>query len=375
MQFSFIVGLAAAKAQLINLVSSDRMPHAILLNGQKGNGSLPMSIAFATYIMCTNRTEIDSCGSCPNCQKFSKLQHIDVHYSFPVITNKDKTPGSIGYYAEFRKCFIDNPYMNITGWLDAINAENKQGNISAKECRDIIKKLQLRSFEGGYKILIMWLPEYLDTEGNILLKLIEEPPAKTIMIFVTENYEQILGTIQSRTQFINLPPLSDAEIYNALLANGVADQNAMQLARIVNGDYATAMQNVVPKENNYFVFFREWMNVLFTNNGIGINQWVMQIAESSKEMQKQYLAYVGTMMEHLIRIKWVGAQNLLLNTEEADLLQKLLNKNISEHKANIIATSAANAIYHLERNANAKIIFQSVSLKVKDVFTSKSLYL
>jgi DNA polymerase III subunit delta' len=226
-----------------------------------------------------------------------------------------------------------------------------------------------------YKILIMWLPEYLDTEGNILLKLIEEPPAKTIMIFVTENYEQILGTIQSRTQFINLPPLSDAEIYNALLANGVADQNAMQLARIVNGDYATAMQNVVPKENNYFVFFREWMNVLFTNNGIGINQWVMQIAESSKEMQKQYLAYVGTMMEHLIRIKWVGAQNLLLNTEEADLLQKLLNKNISEHKANIIATSAANAIYHLERNANAKIIFQSISLKVKDVFTSKSLYL
>jgi DNA polymerase III subunit delta' len=375
MQFCNIVGLANAKAQLINLVTADRIPHAILLNGQKGNGGLPMGIAFAQYIMCTAKTATDSCGACPNCQKFSKLQHIDVHYSFPVIANPAKEPGSIGYYAEFRKCFLNNAYMDLPIWMDAIEADKKQGNITAKECRDIIKKLQLRSFEGGYKILIMWLPEFMGTEGNILLKLIEEPPAKTIMLFVTENYDKVLGTIQSRTQLINLPPLSDVEIYEALIAKGIATAAATQLARIVEGDYGLALQSAAQKEDGYLAMFREWLNVLFTNNGVGINNWVLQVADMGKETQKQYLAYVGTMMEHLIRSKWVGQDNLLLNADEAQLLQKMMAIQITEHKANIIATTCADGMYHIERNANAKIVFQSISLKVKDVFTSKSLYL
>ena len=375
MQFKNIVGLDSTKQHLINLVAQDRIPHAIMMNGSKGNGSLPLAIAFAQYIMCTNKGTTDACGECSNCLKFSKLQHIDVHYSFPVISDPDLEPLSVNYLKEFRASFVKNAYLDITTWLDDIEAGNKQANISAKECRDIIRKIQLRSFEGGYKFLIMWLPEFLGKEGNILLKLIEEPPAQTVMIFVTENYDNVLGTIQSRTQLINLPPLQDAEIANALIANGVAEKTAMQIARITEGNYTQALQAMHHEEESHFAMFRDWLNVLFTNNGPGITNWVMAIAEKPKETQKQYLSYVVTMMEHLIRTKWVGKENLLLHPEEDALLEKMILKNITEEKANEIAQFAADNIYAIERNANSKIVFHSLSLQVKDVFAGKSLYL
>jgi DNA polymerase-3 subunit delta' len=221
----------------------------------------------------------------------------------------------------------------------------------------------------------MWLPEFLGKEGNILLKLIEEPPAQTVMIFVTENYDNVLGTIQSRTQLINLPPLQDAEIANALIANGVAEKTAMQIARITEGNYTQALQAMHHEEESHFAMFRDWLNVLFTNNGPGITNWVMAIAEKPKETQKQYLSYVVTMMEHLIRTKWVGKENLLLHPEEDAVLEKMILKNITEEKANEIAQFAADNIYAIERNANTKIVFHSLSLQVKDVFAGKSLYL
>jgi DNA polymerase III subunit delta' len=375
MLFKNIIGLANTKQHLINLVNQVRMPHAIMINGQKGSGGLPLAIAFAQYVMCENKGETDSCGACSNCAKFSKMQHIDVHYSFPVITAEKKEPISLTYIAEFRELFLENPYMDISNWLQAIEAENKQGNISAKECRDIIRKLQMRSFEGGNKFMIMWLPEFMGKEGNILLKLIEEPPPKTIMIFVTENYDAVLGTIQSRTQLVNLPPIIDAEICKALLEKGVAEKTALQIARMAEGNVSMALQNANHTEEEYFMYFRNWLNVLFTNNGIGINTWVLTMADKAKETQKQYLNYVITMMEHLIRSKWIEKEHLLLEPEESALIDKMIARQIDEEKANAIAHYAAQDIYALERNANSKIVFQALSIQVKDVFAGKSLYL
>jgi DNA polymerase III subunit delta' len=369
MQFNSIVGLQSTKQHLIDMVAKDRIPHAIMLNGQKGNGGLPLAVAFAQFVMCTNRTETDSCGACSNCQKFSKLQHIDVHFSFPIITPPSpKEPVSNHFVKEFRAAFLENPYMDISNWLEVMEAENKQANISAKECREVIKKLQLRSFEGGFKFLIMWLPEFMGKEGNILLKQIEEPSVKTIMIFVTEHYDGVLGTIQSRTQLIPLPALSDAEIYAALIADGISEKSAAIKARMAEGNYALAMQTSNHKEEGHFGFFKDWLNVLFTQNGVGISNWVLQLADQSKETQKNFLTYTITMMEHLVRCKWVGKDNLLLSADEANLIEKMIEKNISDTKAGEIAELCAEDIYAIERNANTKIVLQSLSLKVKDVF-------
>jgi DNA polymerase III subunit delta' len=375
MLFENIIGLETTKQHLAQLVQQDRIPHAIMINGQKGSGGLPLAVAFAQYILCTNRSATDSCGGCSNCAKLSKLQHVDVHYSFPTITVKDKDPLSVNFIAQFRSALLDNPYLDITAWQTIMDAGTKQANISAKECRSIFSKLQMRSFEGGFKFLIMWLPEFLGKEGNILLKLIEEPPPNTIFIFVTEHYEEVLGTIQSRTQLVQMQPITDAQICTALVARGISEKNAMQIARIAEGNVTMALQSATHTEEEHFISFRNWLNVLFTNNGIGIIEWVIMMAEKPKETQKQYLNYVVTMMEHLVRSKWIDKNHLLLETEEAGLIDKLLAKNINEEKANAIAHYAAQDIYAIERNANTKILFQVLSMQVKDIFAGKSLYL
>jgi DNA polymerase III subunit delta' len=376
MQFSSVVGHSNTKQYLISLVKQQRMPHAMIISGSKGNGALAMAIAYAQYIMCEEPTDTDSCGVCSNCAKFSKMQHIDVHYSFPVITSTDKKPISQSYIAEFRNFVLANPYADNTAWLAQLEAGTKQGNISAEECRSIISKLQLRSFEGGNKILIVWLPEFLGKEGNILLKFIEEPPDNTIMLFATENYDGILGTIQSRAQLVQLPPLKDVDIYNTLVQqHQLADSTASQIARIAEGNYYAATQLMSHASESYFQLFRQWMNVLFTNDGIGISNWGLLVAEQPKETQKQFLLYITVMMEHLIRIKWVGKENMLLHDEEQKIIEKLLSLNITEAQAYAIAKEASEATSYLERNANAKIVLQSLSLSAKEIFGGKPLYL
>ncbi len=373
MQFSKLVGLQATKQQLINMATQGRIPHALMLQGAPGTGVLPMAVAFAQYIMCEDPQPTDSCGVCSNCNKFSKLQHIDVHFSFPIISG-DHEPVSNTFIAAFRNAFLQNHYLDVATWMQALEAGNKQPNISAKECRALMSKLVLRSFEGGYKILILWLPEFLGKEGNILLKFLEEPPAKTIVIMATENYEQVLATIQSRTQLVSLPPLTDADIQQALLAQGATATSATQLARMAEGNFLQALQNMQHHADGHFTDFKGWLNVLFTNNGPGITHWVLTFVENSKENQKQFLIYTIAMMEHLVRIKWVGAQNLLLQPEEADIINKLIAKNITEEMANAVAKACEHTLFGLERNGNAKILLQSLSLQLKDIFANKPMY-
>src|SRR6201992_237006 len=264
MPFSSVIGQTQTKQQLVELVYFNRVSHALLLLGPEGSGALPMALAFAQYIVCekvngkdnapaagpslfgdepaaapgNQRAMLaDACGVCPSCVKASQLIHPDIHYSYPVIPKKagDK-PVSTDYSSEWREFVRQYPYGNAYDWLQFIGAENKQGNITAQECNDIIRKLNLKSFESKYKILIMWMPEYLGNEGNKLLKLIEEPPPNTLFILVDENEELILPTILSRCQLVKIPQLAAKDIEAALVErSGVNTTQARQIAAICEG--------------------------------------------------------------------------------------------------------------------------------------------
>jgi DNA polymerase-3 subunit delta' len=242
MLFSEVIGQQEIKAKLRNLIKFNRLSHALLLHAPEGAGGLPLALAFAQFLVCEqvpgkddhNNFPAESCNECPSCKKAAGLVHPDIHYSYPVVTKKQgEKPVSTDYISEWREFISQFPYGTIFDWLQFIQAENKQGNISANECNEINRKLSLKSFESGYKILIMWMPEYLGNEGNKLLKLIEEPPPDTLFILVTENDAHILPTILSRVQIIRLPRPSVPEIQEALVSRaGVQPEQSRQLTEL-----------------------------------------------------------------------------------------------------------------------------------------------
>src|SRR5579863_2022493 len=243
MQFAQVVGQDQVRDNLTEMVRQNRLSHALLLLGHEGAGALPLALAFAQYVVCENKGA-DACGVCAPCLKAKQLVHPDIHFSYPVIPKKpgDK-PVSTDYSAEWREFINQYPYGNAFDWLQFIGAENKQGNITAQECNDIIHKLSLKSFESGYKILLLWMPEYLGNEGNKLLKLIEEPPADTLFILVAENESLILPTILSRTQLIKIPFLETTDIEKALTERAkISAEQARQVASISEGNYREALQ-------------------------------------------------------------------------------------------------------------------------------------
>src|SRR4029078_962299 len=285
MQFSKIINQQEVKQQLVELIQHNRLSHALLFLSKEGGGALSLALAFAQYLTLGKanpksqsnsnaslfvderseseirnpKSEIDSCGVCPSCTKANQLVHPDIHYSYPVVTKKSGTPPlSVDYITEWREFVNNYPYGNVYDWLQFIGAENKQGNITANECNEIIHKLSLKSFESEYKILIMWMPEYLGAEGNKLLKLIEEPPPNTLFILVAENETLILPTIVSRCQLIKIPALQLKEIENALIdRNNTSAQTARQIAGISDGNYREALQLVQHAEEDWQTLLRE----------------------------------------------------------------------------------------------------------------------
>src|SRR5580698_5316574 len=246
MQFTRVIGQDQVRENLIEMVRQNRLSHALLFLGHEGSGALPMALAFAQYVVCEKRdgNTPDACGVCAACVKASRMVHPDIHFSYPVIPRKagDK-PVSSDYSAEWREFVKQYPYGNSYDWLQFIGAENKQGNITAQECNDIIHKLSLKSFESGYKMLVMWMPEYLGNEGNKLLKLIEEPPADTLFLLVAENESLILQTILSRTQLVKMPLPETVEIEQALIErSGLEQTQARQIAVLCEGNYHEALQ-------------------------------------------------------------------------------------------------------------------------------------
>lgn len=371
MQFSEVVGQTPAKKSLIQLWQSGRMPHALLLLGQHGTGGLPLALALAQYAFCEAKTDTDSCGKCPGCQKVNRLEHADLHFSFPVFGAKVI---STQYVREFRQFAYERPYGSAYDWLQSIGAENKQGNITAEECRHIIEVLSLKAYEGGPKIQIIWRPEYLGKEGNILLKLIEEPPADTTLIFVAENTEEILGTILSRTQLLRLQPVSPADVAAGLQQRGLADERrAAQIGQTCAGSFSEAILLAAQGEGDLMPALREWFNALALNNGFGMIRFVNQWSKAGRESITNLLGFTLSVLGAALRLSYLPETLKTLPEQEGDFARKLAARRLPPDTFHTMIQAVTEASYRIERNAYAKSVLLALSIQMQHAMQAAKL--
>ncbi len=390
MKFQEVIGQQAVKHNLIGLVKDNRLSHALLFLAREGSGGLPLALALSQYLVCekvnTNATPSlfedpvpielpdEACGECSACHKAADLVHPDIHFSYPVVPRKpgDK-PVSTDYIAEWREFIRLYPYGNVYDWLQFIGAENKQGNITAAECQEIIRKLNLKSFESVYKILVMWMPEYLGNEGNKLLKLIEEPPANTLFILVAQEESKILPTIQSRTQLVKIPALENREIARALVERaGASEDAAHQAASVSDGNYREAMQTLQHAESDWEETIRTWLNAALRTGPADQVRWTNEVSGLGREKQKQMLRYFNHLLEQSIRLRILGRENLHIPSNEIDFAERI-NKLATLSQQQAIVEELDRAVYHIERNANAKMLFQALTIRIYHIVRDNAL--
>jgi DNA polymerase-3 subunit delta' len=404
MKFENVIGQKSIKKHLIDLVQQNRLSHALLFLGKEGSGALPMALAFAQYIVCTSAKNevtaqtglfgeedniaipksmeaLDSCGHCAACIKAQQFIHPDIHFSFPVIPKKSGTPPvSDDYINEWREFIAAYPYGNVYDWLQFLGAENKQGNITAEECNQINHKLSLKAFESSYKILIMWMPEFLGNSGNKLLKLIEEPPPDTLFIFVAQDENAILPTILSRTQLIKIPLLVNDEVEEALIqhANSTPER-ATQIAAVSEGNYREALQMLQNAEQDWQGLLREWLNVTLKNNTSAQLKWIDEISQMGREKQKQFIRYFIHLLGQALRLRFIYSpgddyNDLQIPANEIDFASRL-NKMCSIEAEEAIINELDKAIFYIERNAHAKMLFHALSIRIYHIIKDNSLIL
>ncbi|RZM29279.1 MAG: DNA polymerase III subunit [Pedobacter sp.] len=373
MQFRKIIGQESIKQQLIQTVADNRVSHAQLFLSCDGSGALPMAIAYAQYINCLNKTPDDSCGACSSCRKYERYIHPDLHFSYPFFASKD-VKIAVDVLEEWRSMLLEDAYFDMDIWRSKLSAENKQANINIAECHDIIKKLSYKAFEGDTKVLIMWLPEYLDKEGNSLLKIIEEPPANTLFILVANNQEQILSTLLSRTQIVKIPKLDYAIVESYLMQEfGVSENQATEYSFLADGNLIDAKQLVASTQNENADRFAEWLRMGYGNRVLDMTGFVEQIAGWGRENQKNFLKYgISFMRECSLLIS--GADELVkLPVSALQTAQKLSKHVLDLSMADAIISELEKAHYHIERNANPKILFLDVSLQLVKIIKFKTL--
>jgi len=362
MQFSEIVGQQEVKQHLIQSVIENRVSHAQLFLSPEGSGGLPLALAYAQYISCENRKPDDSCGECSSCRKYNKLIHPDLHFSYPFFA-KHKEDTALTFIEEWREAFLSNPYLSLDEWRNQVDAENKQANINIAECHAIIKKLSMTQFEAEYKVLIMWLPEYLDKAGNALLKLIEEPPHKTLFLLISQNQDQILNTILSRTQLIKIHRLTDDDVIQFLVnKKGLTEDVATRISYLSEGNIQTAITLSLEDANNNFGIFSGWLRTCFANRGMQAIEFAENTSRIGRENQKNLLKYGMKLLREVI-MELSGADNLVhLPGNEKEFVVNF-SKTLNLAKAEAIINELEKAHYHIERNANPKILFLDVSLQ------------
>jgi len=373
MQFKDIVGQEEIKHQLIQTVAENRVSHAQLFLSAEGSGALPLAIAYAQYINCLDRSPSDSCGSCSSCRKYERYIHPDLHFSYPFFASKD-VKIAVDVLEEWRVMMLSDPYTDLDIWRSQLSAENKQANINIAECHDIIKKLSYKAFEANTKVLIMWLPEYLEKEGNSLLKIIEEPPANTLFLLVASNQEQILSTLLSRTQIVKIPKLPSKTIENYLMANhSLSEEQASTYSFLADGNLIEAKLLVAQAQNDNAEVFAEWLRMGYGNRVPDLINFVDQAASWGRENQKNFLKY-GISFLRECSLLMSGADSLVkLPARTLDTAQKLSKHVLNLNMASAIITELEQAHYHIERNANPKILFLDVSLQLVKIIKFKTL--
>lgn len=369
MFFRDIVGQEAIIRQLTANVNANRISHAQLFLGSEGSGHLPLALALSTYIHCKNKGEHDACGVCPSCLKMKKLEHPDLHFFFPVSTNQEhkKDPVSSLFYPQWRTRVLENPYFSYNEWLAAIGIENKQALINADDCNAIIRVLGLKSFESRYKIVIIYMVEKLyHAAAPKLLKILEEPPENTLFLMVSENKDMILNTILSRTQILKVPRPDDQAIVHMLVNRFQVDnESARHMADLAAGNICDALKLVSSDTDPYehFEQFRSWMRLCFRKDTPNLLVWVEASSRFGREKLKSFLGY-GLRVVRLCLVRNYGVADMLtLQQEEKKFIDGL---SPFVHHANTLTMASLfeQAIFHVERNANPKILLADLSFQI-----------
>jgi DNA polymerase-3 subunit delta' len=387
------IGQQRTKDFLASLAASERVPHALLFLSPTGGGGLALANEFAQLLQCERsgigpKTEsggmfedepvpitelkpggFEACGECSSCRKAQAFAHPDIHYSFPAV---GANVVSTNFLKEWRLFLTETPYADVNSWLQRLGADNKQGNINKDECNAILKKLSLKAFEGRYKILVMWLPEYLGKEGNRLLKLIEEPPEQTIFLLVAENQDLILNTILSRCQLVKLDPLSDEVVAQGLVQQrGIGLERARQIAFLSGGDYGAALSAADAPATDDAQLLLDWLRKCWRGHAVEMVRWTEDFAKLGRENQKQFLQYGLHFLREMLSLVSTGNPTMRLRPEELATAQNMAKVLDFEKIAKIVGLLNDN-IYYIERNANPKILFLDTSIRMHQIMKSQT---
>jgi DNA polymerase-3 subunit delta' len=377
MEFSKILGQEYIKNHLVKSADLGRIPHAQLFVGPEGSGTLPMAIAYSQYVLCKKKEEVNEVCSL----KFQKLSHPDLHFIYPTVTTEEvkAKPKSIDFIADWRQFVLETPYGGLFDWYAKLGVQNKQGEIRVDDAQEILKSLSLKSYEGGYKIMIIWMADKLNiAASNKLLKLLEEPPEKTVFILISENEEDIIQTIRSRCQITHFNGLSEKVIADGLIQNELAEpKQALKIAHQAQGNYNKALHLINDEAASPFEqWFVTWVRAAFKAKGNAaaiqdLIEWSEQIASLGRETQKKFLQFCIEMFR----------QALLLNYETKELVyiepkvEKFKLENfapfVNGTNINEIFKELSDAMYHIERNGNAKIILTDLSIKLTRLIHKK----
>lgn len=373
MLFSDVPGLSALKKQLIKGVQGNHIAHAQLFLGRAGTANLPLALAYANYLNCENRGDEDACGICPSCSKNAKYIHPDFHFSFPVAANDDikadQAKVSNNFLKYWRSFLLTDPFQSAENWVDHIGVGNKQLNISREESRQIIKNLSLKAFEGRYKVMLIWLPEYLHpSAANALLKIIEEPADKTIFLLVSNNHAKLLGTITSRTQSVFVPAYSDEEVKQYLVNKHDVDPNkAVQLAHIAQGDLHKAISLKDDLADDTQKEFENWMRECYTADYGQLVKRSEQFHKWSKINQQQWLIHAGNVIREAL-IAGIQSDELMRIPPEHKTFVQNFSKTVDVNRAAEMSALLSDSAYYLERNASPKMTFMNVSIEFMKLF-------
>lgn len=366
MKFSEVVGQNKIKQLLIEETKSNRISHAQMFLGPSGIGKLPLAIAFSQFLLCDNPSKKDACGVCPSCTKIQHNVHPDLHFVFPVVNVKG-VKSADDRRKDWNTFLEQNTYFDLTNWLQFTDEMGKSPQIGVEESRHILKKLSLKSFSGKYKIMIVWLPEKMNiAAANKLLKVLEEPPEKTLFFLVCDSIESILPTIISRTQIIKIPALSNDDIIGYLKSNyQIDDSNAQTIANLSQGSLVEALNMIKGDKSQhiYFDLFVSLMRAAYAIDAIQLMDVAENLAAQDKENQKNFLLYGLHIFRESLMRNYLGKESENLRIEENNFLKKFA-RFINNQNISLLSNEFNDAYYHLERNANPKILFTDLVIRL-----------
>ena len=365
MLFKDVLGHSELKQKFISDVRDNQVSHAHLFLGNIGYGGLPLTLAFVQYLMCEDKKEDDSCGVCGACKKVQKLEHPDVHFSFPTVQTISKTSDPL--FSLWKTLVLENPYLSLNEWINESDDKGRKPIISVHQSEEIIKKLTLKSFDGGYKVSVIWLAEEMNAAcANKLLKIIEEPPKNTVFILIVESEEHMLPTILSRTQITKIKQLKSEELSQFLKSKKNVSQDLIRsIASRTEGDLSLAMEllNAGDDVNSNYTRFVELMRVCYKKEVLPMMHWAEKMATLGREEQKHFLKYALYMVRQSLMKNYTDEHLMSASNDEAEFLAKfaqfITGNNVLEFNQLF-----NDAHYNIERNAHSKLLFTNITFEV-----------